>query len=400
LFRAFFFPVSAEARPRFCTIHSVDHYAEDVSMRTSHPPVPAEALARQASLRSALQGMVDAGNSREPACIKSLQAMFADQASPDLDAIMDAILADDLIEEVAEILRVSRREASDRALVETLASRLAPLAVKAQQRRSARWQLDTRRTRIRFSYAKEAGALGFDDGDIHAIFLQAFRLEGLPLALDLGKRPRPLLSVGLPLPVGAGSLAESMDAVLKREPQELPLALMARLNHRLPSGLRVHQWNVLPLHASEVGDLAQSSRWRWEVPPEQRSHAEAKVAAFLERDVWPWHRGASKAEAPLDLRTLVSEMRWEEGALCFATRMGAFQAINPLKMLGAILELAPARIVGIVRTGLDMKPDARLSQAERFVPKLKNMYEDAVLLGGGSNIILVDDDDDEPIRLG
>ena len=32
------------------------------------------------------------------------------------------------------------------------------------------------------------------DGDIHALFLQAFRLEGLRLTLDLGKRPRPLLS--------------------------------------------------------------------------------------------------------------------------------------------------------------------------------------------------------------
>jgi hypothetical protein len=62
--------------------------------------------------------------------------------------------------------------------------------------------------------------------------------------------------------------------------------------------------------------------------------------------------------------------------------------------------LDPALSVGLVRTGIDLKPDLRLDRAERFVPKLKNMYEDAVLLGGGSNIILVDEDDDEPIRLG
>jgi len=49
---------------------------------------------------------------------------------------------------------------------------------------------------------------------------------------------------------------------------------------------------------------------------------------------------------------------------------------------------------------VDLKPDARVGQAERFEPKLKNMYEDAVLLGGGSNIVLVDEDDDEPIQLG
>lgn len=371
-----------------------------MSPRTPHPPIPAAALARQACLQVALRGMAEAGSSREPACLKGLRAMLAGQSSPDLDAMMEAILADDLTEEVAEVLRASRREAMDRALVEALASRLAPLAAKAQQRRSALWQLDARRVRIRFSYAKEGGALGFDDGDLHVIFLQLFRLEGLPLALDLGKRPRPLLSVGLPLPAGVGSRAESMDAALKQEPRDEPMALMARLNDRLPEGLRIHQWDLLPDYASEVGDLALFSRWRWEVPPGQRIHAEAKVAAFLESNVWPWDRGASKSDAPMDLRALVSEMRWEEGALEFATRMGAFHAINPLKMLGAIFDLDPARIAGLVRTGVDLKPDPRLDRAERFVPKLKNMYEDAVLLGGGSNIILVDGDDDEPIRLG
>lgn len=386
--------------PRFCTIHPADHYAEDVSTRTPHPSIPAEALARQACLQAALKGMAEAGPSREPACLKDLRAMLAGQWSPDPGAMMEAILAEDLTEEVAEILRASRREAVDGALVEALASRLAPLAAKAQQRRSARWQLDTRRVRIRFSYAKEGGALGFDDGDLHVIFLQLFRLEGLPLALDLGKRPRPLLSVGLPLPAGVGSRAESMDAVLKQEPRDEPKALMAQLNERLPEGLRIHQWDRLPDYASEVGDLALRSHWRWEVPPGQRIHAEAKAAAFLELDAWPWDRGASKADAPLDLRTLVPEMRYEDGALWFATRMGAFHAINPLKMLGAILDLDPVRIAGLVRTGVDLKPDPRLDRAERFAPKLKNMYEDAVLLGGGSNIILVDDDDDEPIRLG
>lgn len=326
--------------------------------------------------------------------------MLAGQSAPDLDARMEAILAEDLTEEVAEILRASRREAMDRALIEALASRLAPLAAKAQQRRSALWQLDTRRVRIRFSYTKEGGALGFDDGDLHVIFLQLFRFEGLPLALDLGKRPRPLLSVGLPLPSGVGGRAESMDAVLKQEPRDEPGALMARLNGRLPEGLRIQQWDRLPDYASEVGDLALLSRWCWKVPSGQRIHVEAKVTDFLELKAWPWDRGASKADAPLDLRTLVSDMRCEEGVLWFATRMGAFHAINPLKMLGAILDLDPALIVGLVRMGVDLKPDPRLDRAERFVPKLKNMYEDAVLLGGGSNIILVDEDDDEPIRLG
>jgi hypothetical protein len=79
--------------------------------------------------------------------------------------------------------------------------------------------------------------------------------------------------------------------------------------------------------------------------------------------------------------------------------MGAFHALSPLKVLRAILDLEPTCFLGLVRTAVELKPDSRLDQAERFEPKLKNMYEDAVLLGGGSNIVLVEDDDDEPLLL-
>jgi hypothetical protein len=60
----------------------------------------------------------------------------------------------------------------------------------------------------------------------------------------------------------------------------------------------------------------------------------------------------------------------------------------------------PADVTGLTRETLELRPDARLGQADRFTSKLKNIYEDAVLLGGGSNITLVDDDDDEPLHLG
>ena len=62
---------------------------------------------------------------------------------------------------------------------------------------------------------------------------------------------------------------------------------------------------------------------------------------------------------------------------------------------------AAAAITGLERLALDLDEDPRLLQADRFEPKLHNMYEDAVLLDSGSHIRLVDgDDDDEPIVLG
>jgi radical SAM-linked protein len=369
-------------------------------MRVRDSSIPAEALARQARLQAVLREMEDKSPSREAACLRDLRAAIAGRSSFECEAGIKSIAAENLVEEAYETCRSSRRDAADQALLEVLAFRLAPLAARAQQQRSARWQLDTRRTLIRFAYKKGGAALGFDDRDLHAIFLQAFRLEGLRLLLDLGKRPRPLLGAGLPLPAGVGGLAESMDAVLRAEPEDDPEDLMARLNQRLPEGLHLHQWLALPGYASPVSELALLSHWQWEVPIDQSPLVRDRIASFLATSRWPWERGASHSDEPMDLRDLVPEIHWEASTLCCATRMGAQQAVNPLKLLGAITGLPTSSIVGLVRVAVELKVDARLSQADRFQPKLKNMYEDAVLLGGGSNIVLIDEDDDEPIRLG
>ncbi len=380
------------------TIHWI--YADDVNTRPPDSSIPVERLARQVRLQAVLRVMEEKGPSREPACLQDFRAMMAGRLSPDLDARIASFVAGDLVEEASELCRNFRREAVDQALVEAFASRLAPLAAKAQQQRTARWQMDTQRVLIRFCYTKKDEALGFDDRDLHAIFLQAFRLEGLRLLLDLGKRPRPLLSVCLPLPVGAGGLAEFMDAVLREEPEDRPATLMARLNHRLPEGLHLHQWMVLPGYASQVSDLAILSHWRWQVPTECRLLVRDKVSFFLEASRWLWDRGNSHPDGPVDLRDLIPEMHWEDSALCFSTRMGVHQAVNPLKMLRAIFGVEAPAITCLIRTAVDLKPDPRLGQADRFQPKLKNMYEDAMLLAGGSNIVLVDEDDGDPIQLG
>ncbi len=338
------------------------------------------------------------GPSLEPPALQVLRATIAGRPTLISDALIELLINAELAEEAAEILRASRHVAADVEAIGMLISCMAPLAVKSRQRRSASWHLDARRALIRLQFAKEGAAICFDDGDLHALFLQAFRLEGLPLALDLAKRPRPLLANGLPLPSGVGGLNEAMDAVLTREPQEDSDAMMARLNQRLPKGLHIHHWNPLPIYASGIGELALLSHWRWEPAAQHRNHAEARVSAFLTVETWRWDRGEAKAGEPLDLRHIVRDLRWEDGALCFSTRMRPFHALSPLKVLAAILDLEPACFLGLVRTAVDLKPDARLDQGERFEPKLKNMYEDAVLLGGGSNIVLVDDDD-EPLLL-
>jgi len=364
--------------------------------------IPAEALARRAWLAAVLAAMEQAGTSREPAPLQALRSAL--QGAPaDPAALVQALIDEDLVEEGSALVRAERRNAGEER-IRPLVALLAPLAAKAMERREANWQLDSRRAAVRLGYAKEGGALDFDEGDAHAILLQAFRLEGFRLALELGKRPRPSLSLELPLPAGAGGLAEWAEAVFRSEPREAPEALLARLNQRLPEGLRVHRWDPHPPYASPVSELAETSRWRWACPAEGAAGARNRAAEFLAAEAWFWEKGGRvegrKQVKQLDLRPLVTELRWEGDILFSTTRAGSPEAGNPLKIHAAILGLEPAALRGLMRLSVDLRPDPRLAQAERFEPKLKNMYEDAVLLGGGSNIILVDDDDDEPLRLG
>lgn len=366
--------------------------------------IPAEALARQARLASTLAAMACGGENLEPAPLQALRRILTGASQEDPGPCIQAVAAADLAEEAVDLLRSARREGSDPARVKDVASALAPLAARAQVRREAGWQLDNRRAPVRLAYVKEGEALDFDEGDLHAIFLQAFRLEGFRLALDLGKRPRPLMRMELPLPAGAGGLLEWAEITLRTDPPEAAEARLARLSARLPEGLRIHGWEPHAPYASPLGELAEAAHWCWLCPQEQVAAARARVTAFLAAPEWIWAKEGKvegrKQARQLDLRSLVVDLRWEGDTLFSTTRLTGTGATNPMKLHAAILGLEPPLLHGLMRVSVAFKADPRLAQAERFEPKLKNMYEDAVLLSGGSNITLVDEEDDEPIRLG
>lgn len=369
--------------------------------RAHSPFIPAEALARQARLASILAAMEQKGENREPASMQALRRML--KGGPeDLESLIERIVAEDLVEEGVSLLRAERRGAEAEA--KPLLALLEPLAAKAMARREAGWHLDSHRVLVRLGYAKQGPSLDFDEGDVQAILMQAFRLEGFRLALDLSKRPRPQFHLELPLPAGAGGEAEWAEAVFRREPTDSPEFSMAALNRRLPAGLSFHRWDIHAPYASSVAELAEAFHWRWHCPPDLAGTARQRTSEFLAAVEWIWAKGGKvggqKQVKQVDLRPLVLDLRWEGDSLFSTTHAGGLEAANPMKVHAAILGLDPAALRGLMRLSLDLRPDPRLAMAERFEPKLKNMYEDAVLLGGASNITLVDDDDDEPIRLG
>lgn len=339
----------------------------------------------------ALAAALEAAAAVAPPRLPPPLALLARGGEP--EAALAAIEAAGLAEEALDWVRAHRRDDA------TLRARLEPLAAKARTRRAARVQLESDRVLARARYAKEGAALLFGAPELQALFSEALRLEGLPLELDLGKRPRPLVACVPPLPPGVAGDGEWLEAHLRRGAAG-EADLLERLNRRLPEGLRLLDWDEQPVWASPIADLCETAQWRWK--PDDASTGE-KVAAFLAAEAFFLDKAGKvegkKQDKRLDLRPLVLDMAWEDGVLRFTTSLRAAPALNPLKLLGAILGRAPETIQELRRTGFGMREDARLQKGDRYTAKLKNMYEDAVLLGAASNITLVDEDDDEPLVL-
>jgi radical SAM-linked protein len=338
--------------------------------------------------------------SREPEPLRVLRRGSLQAPFPKKNSWLKELQEDHLCEEALELLRSVQREAGAGTLPAGLLAELTELARRERDRRSARHPFDTRRCPLLLRFRKDGESRDFDSGDLHAIFLQGFRLEGILLALDLGKRPRPCLRVDLPLPAGVEGTTEILEVVLKVAPQEPLREWVGRVNRRLPQGLALVEAEMVPNHASPALDLAECSHWAWACPAPLQGQVREGLKAFMGSESFLWAKGQARADQGQDLRAFVLEAHWEGEVLLFTTRMGPMAATNPAKALGAILGWAPQAITGLVRTAIDLRPDPRLAHADRYAPKLKNLYEDAVLLGGASNIVLVDEEDDEPLRLG
>lgn len=335
----------------------------------------------------------------ETAPLKALQELAA--AGPPqaeaLDQLFRILEAQSLLEHAQALLR----QVGVTAPWEPFRARLKEGVARSRDRRMNRWQTDPNRKTLRFRLEVAQPICRLHPPALVARLARTFLDADLPLSMGLEKTPRPAIQLAHPLPQDVCGRGEWADAVFAHAAQTPIAELPGRINAFAPEGLRILACEPVPNYATPVSDLCRAAAWRWPCPGALRAQAAEKIAAFLASEHFdmekPGKTGGNKGVKRVEIRSLVETMAWEEDVLVFRTRIVTGQAPNPRKLLAAILACDPAAVTALERTALELAEDPRLLQADRFEPKLHNMFEDAVLLDSGSHITLVEDDDDSII---
>jgi hypothetical protein len=270
---------------------------------------------------------------------------------------------------------------------------LEAAARQERVRRAALWHLGLDRIHLRLAYARGPELGGLNPSAMQALLTRVLEAAGLTPALSLEKRPRPMVTLGPPLPVDTSGLEEWADVVLARRPALPPETWPEAFDAAAPPGLCARRFNPVPAYATPLLDLAREAHWTWPCPPAWIEEARSRITSLMAASSFEITKGGrsegQKGVKQVDIRLLAFTLRILPG-----------EATHPRKLLGGILGRDPLEVTGLMRLSITLAPDPRAQQADRFEPKLRNIFEDAVALGPGSNLTLVDEDDDEPLRLG
>ncbi|MBI4911541.1 MAG: DUF2344 domain-containing protein [Acidobacteria bacterium] len=273
---------------------------------------------------------------------------------------------------------------------------------RQKPQRQAQLHFDPNRVLLRVCYARRAPLAAGSTGAFSALLLDLCLRAGLEPSLSLEKQARPLLHLGYPLPPGAEGLREHFDLCLARAPREP--ALLESLNRHAPEGLRFLSATLLPPHATPVLELARRATWVWPCPAAILPSARAAFEAFTAAEQWSIRKGGKeggqKVQKEVEVRSLVESLEWEGSSLRLNLRILQGNALNPARLVAGVVGLEPASVTGLVRECVELAEDPKLSHEERFQPKLKNMFEDAVLLREEGNLRILEEDDEDPLVLG
>lgn len=139
--------------------------------------------------------------------------------------------------------------------------------------------------RIRLKFAKSGDIRFLSHLEVMRTFERALRRAALPYAVTQGYSPKPKISWGLPLMVGAESNSEYVDLFLKDKVSGEKI--IERLNLKLPKGLKVLEAKSIEAKAPSLMSLAAFALYDIVVELEKEVEKEAikhGLSSFFEKE--------------------------------------------------------------------------------------------------------------------
>jgi hypothetical protein len=225
-----------------------------------------------------------------------------------------------------------------------------------------------------------------------------FRNAGIPLAMGQEKKPRPIAQLAYPLPQSAEGLEEWADITLALGIAQSMDELIGQLRPHCPPGLELLGIEQVPLHASPIAELCEAAHWLWFCPPELLPRAIIKIEEFINSESFQISKvgkvKGQKHEKSIEVRHLVYDLGWKGGVLRFSTKIVLGRALNPQKIIAGIMGLDAVALGKFQRQRLSFGQDPKLERHDKYAAKLRNLYEDAVLLESVPSATICSDDDD------
>jgi radical SAM-linked protein len=231
--------------------------------------------------------------------------------------------------------------------------------------------------------------------------LSVFDSAGARPAMSSEKRPKPIAQLAYPLPLGAEGLEEWADITIAASLGRPLDALMEQLRSFAPEGMDILGIEQIPLHASSIAELCETAHWLWICPDALFKRAKPRVEKFINSENFQINKtgkvDGKKSTKSIEVRHLVADAVWESKKFRFSTKIVQGQALNPQKLISGILDVAPEQLGAFLRERISFKDDPKLERHDKYAHKLRNLYEDAVLLESGSNMSVYGDDDDDDV---
>jgi radical SAM-linked protein len=188
--------------------------------------------------------------------------------------------------------------------------------------------------------------------DMGRVWERALRRCGAPVAFTSGFTPRPRISFGLALPMGAESMAEYVDVEMDPQFGDLPdpAQIVPELSSYMPEGVDVTGHTVVDRSAPSLQEVVTSCTWELWGPDIDADRID-EACALAQESVLHVERERKGVRRTDDVRPLILDLRPSpDEARLIAELATAGRALRPAELAGLVFAGCDPLDVRVLRT--------------------------------------------------